>query len=101
LRPIPPVAAPVLVQKRVRDPGRVGDCIGSAATAFGGVLLAGTGVAYWVHLSEVNNTLDRNGVNAPLGLPIYATLAIPVGVLMTGFGTMAFFHRLFHGEFDD
>src|ERR1035437_990788 len=77
LRSIPPAPTPVpiLAQKRERDPERVGDCIGSAATAFGGVLLAGTGVAYWMHFSDVNNSLARNGVNVPLALPVMATVA--------------------------
>ena len=101
LRSKPPVAAENLVQKQERAPSRLGDCIGSAAMAFGGVLLAGTGVAYWMHFSEVNNSLARNGENTPLALPVMATVAIPLGVLMAGFGTMAFFHRLSHGEFDD
>lgn len=99
----PAITGPILAPKweGKAEPGRAGECIQSAAIAFGGVLLAGTGIAYWMHFSDANNYMERHGVSIPLVLPVFATVAIPVGVLMTGFGTMDFFTRLVHIGSDD
>ena len=82
------------------DPGPVAQLVQSAAVAFGGVLLAGSGIAYWTHFSSANNYLDRHGVNS-IAFPILATVAIPVGVLMTGFGGMDFIGNLVSGKSGD
>jgi hypothetical protein len=81
--------ASVLAQKTERNPGWLGECVQSVALAFGGVLLAGTGIAYWTHFSEANNYLDRKGVNS-LAIPVIATVAIPVGTVMAGLGSLEF-----------
>ena len=96
------VAGPVLTRKTDRnsDPGCARECIQSAAMAFGGVLLAGTGVAYWMHFSEASAYLTRHGVNS-IGFPVLATVVIPVGVVMAGFGGLGFIACFGSGETAD
>jgi hypothetical protein len=58
----------------------------SAALITSGVLLAGSGIAYWQHREAADAVVREAGAN-PLGLMAVATLSIPIGAIVTIWGS--------------
>lgn len=69
---------------------RKADVAWGVSTALTGIAATTFGLCYWKYSRSIDPQIRDKGID-PLALGIAATLAIPVGVVMTCFGVLVMF----------